>query len=705
MSSDDQRSAKPGALPRDESSSLPSLRTLVTLIVVLPIAAAATLMLFISALTSRNISEQLGEELITAATARVSGQVTNYISQAMRLSDLYARRLEMGRLSATDLHAWQPVMFDDLLTAPDVASICFGNPSGDSVYLQRAHGRLELGYADGSRDCAAIEWRAFPDGTADTEHPLRTYRYDPRTRPWYTAAIESGQATWTPAYFWFGDAGGAMETGTGYTRQIVVKGKLAGVLTVDVTLGAVSNFLQKQPFASKGAIFIVDDQGYLIAASEGPVTSPDGKRITLAASGTAFARAVAERAPQTTTSLATAATMPSGGLGARAVEVAGVGPARANFTAFTPYPGTRWRVITVLPESAFLSQAHAMRTRSLWLAAIAVVGAVIVGIVFSRRISRPIIRLCRHVKRIGAGDFAARLDLEGARELQQLAAETNRMAAGLRERMEMEKSLELATHVQQSLLPKTTPGVRGLEIIGHSRYCESTGGDYLDFIDVADLPNDRAFIAVGDVMGHGIGSALLMATARASVRTSAALGNETLGQIMARVNDVLARDARHGLFMTMLLLIVEPADGIVRWASAGHDPALLYDPETDEFHELEGADLILGVEVGCHYNNFQHIGIKPGCVLFIGTDGVWEARDAGHDMFGKERLRDVIRAAARRGEGSARDVAAALERALDTFVGSSKFHDDVTFVVAKFVPLEAPVESLPVVSVAGEERL
>jgi sigma-B regulation protein RsbU (phosphoserine phosphatase) len=157
--------------------------------------------------------------------------------------------------------------------------------------------------------------------------------------------------------------------------------------------------------------------------------------------------------------------------------------------------------------------------------------------------------------------------------------------------------------------------------------------------------------------------------------------------------------------MTMLLLIVEPADGIVRWASAGHDPALLYDPETDDFHELEGADLILGVEVACQYHNFQHIGIRPGCVLFIGTDGVWEARDAANDMFGKDRLRDVIRRAARRGEGSAREVADALNRALDTFVGSSKFHDDVTFVVAKFIPMEAPVESMPVVSVAGEERL
>ena len=144
------------------------------------------------------------------------------------------------------------------------------------------------------------------------------------------------------------------------------------------------------------------------------------------------------------------------------------------------------------------------------------------GLVFSRRLSQPIIRLTQHAARIGGGDLDTKLELAGARELQQLADETNRMAHGLRQRMELEKSMALATHVQQSLLPQHLPNLRGLDVAAHSRYCDSTGGDYYDFIDVADLPNDHAFIAVGDVMGHGVGSALVMATARASVRTSAA---------------------------------------------------------------------------------------------------------------------------------------------------------------------------------------
>jgi sigma-B regulation protein RsbU (phosphoserine phosphatase) len=246
--------------------------------------------------------------------------------------------------------------------------------------------------------------------------------------------------------------------------------------------------------------------------------------------------------------------------------------------------------------------------------------------------------------------------------------------------MELEKSLELAMHVQQSLLPQCTPKVCGLEISSHTRYCDATGGDYLDFIDVAGLSDDRAFIAVGDVSGHGVGAALLMASARAAVRTSAAIGNESLGHLMGRVNDVLARDARHGMFMSMLLLVIEPQDHRVRWASAGHDPAVVYDPAKDEFHELSGADILLGLEEGLTYANFSFTALRPGTILFVGTDGLWEAHNPRGEMFGKERMREVLRAHA---AGTADHIVAAMERALGAFVENRPVHDDVTFVAVK----------------------
>ena len=666
---------------------LPSLRLLITLIVVLPIAILAAALVTISILTSRTVAEQLGEQLIHDATGSVAAEARRYLDDAVRVSDLYKRRIETAKLSPTDLATWEQVMFDDLKTNPNVASICFGNPRGDAVYLQRAHGRIEYGIADGARDCAAIEWVVSPTGQVQRDQVTRQYKYDPRARPWYRTALRNNGPSWTDVYFWFGEVGSEADTGTGYTRAIRDGDEILGVLTVDVTLSALSNFLRDQPFHATGSIFIIDDKGFLVAASRGRVNSPEGKRLLLVASDSDEARAVAAALPATQPHTAAG----GGAFAERAPVVVGTGavasrrttvggePVRVSQMSLRPYPGMNWRIITVLPESAFLSQARRMQRRSIALAAVAVAAAVVLGLVFSRRLSQPIIRLTQHAARIGGGDLDAKLDLAGAREFQQLAAETNRMAHGLRQRMELEKSMALATHVQQSLLPQRLPELRGLDVAAHSRYCDATGGDYYDFIDVADLPNDHAFIAVGDVMGHGVGSALVMATARASVRTSAASGELTLGQLMSRVNDVLSSDP-HGLFMTLALLVVEPGRSRVRWASAGHDPVIAYDPSRDSFVDLEGGDIPLGVTGGYPYQNFSHEGIAPGWVLFAGTDGVWEARDEQHEMYGKDRLRDVIRANAHL---SSHEIAEAVQRALAKFVGGGPVLDDITFVVVK----------------------
>ena len=684
--------ARARGIPPAAFRRLPSLRLLITLIVVLPIAIVAAALVTISIMTSRDVAEQLGDELIQDATGSVAAEARRYIGDAVRVSDLYTRRIATGKLSPTDLATWEQVMFDDLATNPNVASICFGNPRGDAVYLQRAHNRVEYGIADGSRDCDALEWPVDASGHVQRDKVIRQYTYDPRGRPWYKTALRNATATWTDVYFWFGEVGGESETGTGYTRAVHDgDNNVVGVLTVDVTLSAISDFLTRQPFSDTGSVFIIDEQNMLVAASSGRVNSAEGTRLPLSGSDSPAARAVATMAPPATQSSTT--TRPFAALGTTAAAASsrlnvGKEAMRVSQVALRPYPGMNWRIITVLPESAFLSQAKGMQRRSIALAAVAVAAAVVLGLVFSRRLSEPIIQLTRHAARIGGGDLDAKLELAGARELQQLAAETNRMAHGLRQRMELEKSMALATHVQQSLLPQRLPELRGLDVAAHSRYCDATGGDYYDFIDVADLPNDHAFIAVGDVMGHGVGSALVMATARASVRTSAASGELTLGQLMGRVNDVLSSDP-HGLFMTLALMVVEPSRSRVRWASAGHDPVIAYDPAGDSFVELDGGDIPLGITGGYPFQNFTHEGIAPGWVLFAGTDGVWEARDETREMYGKDRLRDVIREHAAK---TSQEIAEAVQRSLAKFVGGGPVLDDITFVVVKVLNEEASGE-------------
>jgi sigma-B regulation protein RsbU (phosphoserine phosphatase) len=190
-------------------------------------------------------------------------------------------------------------------------------------------------------------------------------------------------------------------------------------------------------------------------------------------------------------------------------------------------------------------------------------------------------------------------------------------------------------------------------------------------------------------MGHGIGAALLMATARAALRARAA-DNEKLGGLLTTVNRVLAGKSGTRQFMTMLLMRIDPAIGKAAWACAGHDPAILFDPRTDAFEELEGGDLPLGVIPDTEYESFERAPLKWGSLVFIGTDGVWESDAPSGELYGKARLREFIRANHAR---PLREFADKLEAELTAFRGGKGPRDDVTFVVVRLAPASGPQQT------------
>ena len=130
----------------------PSIRLLIAAIVVIPTALVAALLITITSIANRSSAEAFGEQIIDSANTSISRQVQSYLGEAMHVSDRYVRRIEAGLLPTDELAAWERPMLDDLLTTPDVASICFGNADGDATWLLW-HGRqLELGRADGERN-------------------------------------------------------------------------------------------------------------------------------------------------------------------------------------------------------------------------------------------------------------------------------------------------------------------------------------------------------------------------------------------------------------------------------------------------------------------------------------------------------------------------------------------------------------------------
>lgn len=298
----------------------------------------------------------------------------------------------------------------------------------------------------------------------------------------------------------------------------------------------------------------------------------------------------------------------------------------------------------------------------------------------SSNLTRPLGEITNVLRQVKNGLFETKVRVTSNDEIGYTGDVINEMTEGLMERDRIKQSLALAKEIQQNLFPKQSLTIAGFEVAGKSLYCDETGGDYYDFIPMADGDVPKCGVAVGDVSGHGIPAALLMATVRSSLRQRASHPGSA-DRIIADVNRQITSDVGHsGEFITMFFLVIDPVKMEIEWVRAGHDPALLYDPGTHSFEELGGTGLAMGIEENCPFSCHRRAGILPGQVILVGTDGLWEAANPQGEMLGKQSIYDTIR------ENcclSANEILEAILASLEKFQAGAKQEDDVTLVVIK----------------------
>ncbi len=245
---------------------------------------------------------------------------------------------------------------------------------------------------------------------------------------------------------------------------------------------------------------------------------------------------------------------------------------------------------------------------------------------------------------------------------------------------EHKKSLALAGEIQKSLLPQKSPKIPGLDIAGKNITCDEIGGDYFDFLWDLECQDNHFDAVVGDVTGHGVDAALLMTTARAFLRMRASQCGG-ISQIVSEMNRHLTLDILDtGRFMTMFYMSIDVENKNFSWVRAGHDPAIIYDPIIDQFEELRGDGLALGVDANYVFEENLKTGLREGQIIAIGTDGIWETFNTNGKMFGKERFREIIRKNAHMGSN---DIIDAIYNEIDTFSKDLKKEDDITLVIIK----------------------
>ena len=298
----------------------------------------------------------------------------------------------------------------------------------------------------------------------------------------------------------------------------------------------------------------------------------------------------------------------------------------------------------------------------------------------SSNLSRPFKEIIQDLQGVRNGRFDRRVSVTSNDEIGYTGDAIDEMTEGLIERERMQLSLNLAKEVQQNLLPKDNLKVNGFDIAGKSVYCDETGGDYYDFISIQDADKQKIGVAIGDVSGHGISSALLMATVRSSLRQRASLPGST-AKIITDVNRQLVQDVEDsGQFMTMFFLAFTTESRQLEWVRAGHDPAIIYDPGSDSFSELGGSGIALGVDVEWIYEDNKKTDFSNGQIIFLSTDGIWEARNKKGEMLGKKPILNLIRQNA---SSDATQILDAVFNGLEKFIGGVKIDDDITSVVIK----------------------
>lgn len=256
------------------------------------------------------------------------------------------------------------------------------------------------------------------------------------------------------------------------------------------------------------------------------------------------------------------------------------------------------------------------------------------------------------------------------------------------EKKRMEAELSIARKVQEGMLPRDLPPTPGLAVAARSRFCTEVAGDYYDVID---MPGGRTMLAIGDVSGKGAGAALLMSNVQASLRTAVGVGirrteasstaattdprpdDVRLADIIASINRLIWRNSQPDQFITFFAAVFDPVRGRLEYVNAGHNPPLVVRRDGDVIELTEGG-LFLGAIEDIPFASAA-VDLAEGDVFFGYTDGLSEAMRLDEEMFGEERIKDLLIA---NRTIPPDELLERLEREVEVFLGDAQLGDDFT---------------------------
>ena len=342
----------------------------------------------------------------------------------------------------------------------------------------------------------------------------------------------------------------------------------------------------------------------------------------------------------------------------------------------------------LLDKSHIDSRINASRRRILGstLLALVIGYAGIFGLVYLT--ISPFKRLAKWVRALGHGEVQDEMEFDGSDEIGEIAMAFNDITEKFRKSQEnlaeqerLQKEMQVAQEIQHTLLPSKFPDIEGYEIASYYEAAKEVGGDYFDFVEV---DKDALGIVVADVSGKGVPGSLIMTMIRTALRTEAR-GNKNAADVLSRVNDFVLNDMKRGMFVTVFYIILDSKRRTINYASAGHNPMILYRGKTQKSYYLNPKGFPIGINLpdrtlfrrSIESDNIQ---LREDDILLIYTDGITEAMNTHRDRYGEERFLSIIR---KFGALKVDPLVEKIRQEIAMFTGGYAQSDDITLVAIR----------------------
>lgn len=482
---------------------------------------------------------------------------------------------------------------------------------------------------------------------------------------WYTSAMEAGTVLFTDTY---PDA---------YGRGLMIscaapfydaQDQFAGVVCMDILIGDLTSYVIDVALGEGAYAFLVNASGDIIASADMKATDAAFESILDASSAVYEVSAPIINGE-------TGVMLTSGGV----------------YYAYTPVSSANWKFCVHIPESLVLAPVKAMERNIIaaifaFVAALALIIFCVVLMVrrFSRQLTAPLTALGQDVQTISSGDLDYRAEIRSNDEIGDLAGSFNNMAASLKQHIEnltavtAEKErigaeLDVATHIQKSMLPCIFPAFperKEFDVYATMNPAKEVGGDFYDFFMVDDT---HLAVVMADVSGKGVPAALFMVIGKTLIKDHTQPG-KSLGEVFTDVNNMLCDSNSEGLFITAFEGVLDLVTGEFRYVNAGHEPPYLCKQgEGFEAYKIRAGFVLAGME-DLRYREGS-LQLSPGDRIFLYTDGVTEATDGANQLYGSERLHRVLNANL---DADPETLLPAVKADVDQFVGDAPQFDDIT---------------------------